>query len=107
MVYPKPAASKVDLIKIRLLIVVFVSEERVCVGPMSDRASVVLKFADAWTTWIPELMAASKSAAKGRIADGTGGLAVMAASRALTAESTLLKTLTTDVISLSVRVGPH
>ena len=94
----------VDLMAIRLLMVVLVSVERVCVGVMSDRASVSERSADATTIWIPELMAASKSAARGRILEGTGGFAVMAASRALTAESTLVKTPTTEVISLWVRV---
>lgn len=105
VVYPKPSVSIVDLMAIRLVIVVFVSKESVCVGPMSDRASLSLRFADAETTWIPELMAESKSAARGRMVEGTGGLAMIAASRALTAESTLVKTLTTDVTSRSVSVG--
>lgn len=93
--------------EIRSVIVLFVSEERVCVGVMSDKASESLRAADAKTTWIPELMVESRSAAKGRMFEGTGGFALIAASKALTAVSTLVKTLTTDVTSLSVSVGSH
>jgi hypothetical protein len=68
----------------RLKIVLLVSVERLCVGPISDNVSVSLKFADVWTTAIPELIAESKAAESTRIVEGTGGVAVIAALRAFT-----------------------
>jgi hypothetical protein len=78
-VHPRPAASIVDMIPIRSRIVLFVSVERVCVGPTRFSASVSLKFPDAWTIGIPALIAESKPAESARIVEGTGGVAVIAA----------------------------
>jgi hypothetical protein len=77
-VHPRPAASIVDMIAIRSRIVLFVSVDRVCVGPTRFSASVSLKFADAWTTGIPALIAESKPAESAKIVDGTGGVATIA-----------------------------
>ena len=82
--HPSPLASIVDLIEIRLVMVVLVSVESVCVGPTSPIASVSLKLPDAWTTGIPAFIAESKAAASDRMVDGTGGVAVIAALRART-----------------------
>jgi hypothetical protein len=93
------------LIAIKSLIVVLVSVDRVCVGATSPSASVSLRSADASTTGIPALIAASKDLESLSTVLGSSGVALIAASSVVTCASTALRTLSIEAASRWVRVG--
>lgn len=105
VVQPNPCATTWALMAIKLVMVLLVSAERVWVGVMRDRASMSVRGAEALTTVIPAAMAELTSPAADRIVAGMGGVATMAALRALTLASTELRTPTIAAPSLWTIAG--